>query len=252
MRKPRTRRTNTKTNWRAELQAMNERLPKQLALRDKILAQTEAFLARKRELEALAFEQICLSEKLTPFELEALLRARRCPSTMMTTMNLKLPDPRRFFKWMLLICALSVLLLAIVCAIPTPLQARAEGFSETAAQEETEEPVQQPTEEPTVQPTEQPTAEPTQQPTEVPTVEPTEQPTQAPTAPRHPRATTPNRSINLFTLLLRTLITSSCHQLIDCERDITVLQRNRLFNSVLLCRHIQRHYIISGWCIVQY
>ena len=74
MRKPRTRRTNTKTNWRAELQAMNERLPKQLALRDKILAQTEA--ARKRELEALAFEQICLSEKLTPFELEALLRAR--------------------------------------------------------------------------------------------------------------------------------------------------------------------------------
>ncbi len=76
MRKPRTRRTNTKTNWRAELQAMNERLPKQLALRDKILAQTEAFLARKRELEALAFEQICLSEKLTPFELEALLRAR--------------------------------------------------------------------------------------------------------------------------------------------------------------------------------
>ena len=77
---------------------------------------------------------------------------------MMTTMNLKLPDPRRFFKWMLLICALSVLLLAIVCAIPTPLQARAEGFSETAAQEETEEPVQQPTEEPTVQPTEQPTA----------------------------------------------------------------------------------------------
>ena len=55
---------------------MNERLPKQLALRDKILAQTEAFLARKRELEALAFEQICLSEKLTPFELEALLRAR--------------------------------------------------------------------------------------------------------------------------------------------------------------------------------
>lgn len=40
------------------------------------LAQTEAFLARKRELEALAFEQICLSEKLTPFELEALLRAR--------------------------------------------------------------------------------------------------------------------------------------------------------------------------------
>ena len=53
MRKPRTRRTNTKTNWRAELQAMNERLPKQLALRDKILAQTEAFLARKRELEAL-------------------------------------------------------------------------------------------------------------------------------------------------------------------------------------------------------
>ena len=77
---------------------------------------------------------------------------------MMTTMNLKLPDPRRFFKWMLLICALSVLLLAIVCAIPTPLQARAEGFSETAAQEETEEPVQQPTEEPTVKPTEQPTA----------------------------------------------------------------------------------------------
>ena len=60
---------------------------------------------------------------------------------MMTTMNLKLPDPRRFFKWMLLICALSVLLLAIVCAILTPLQARAEGFSETAAQEETEEPV---------------------------------------------------------------------------------------------------------------
>ena len=57
---------------------------------------------------------------------------------MMTTMNLKLPDPRRFFKWMLLICALSVLLLAIVCAIPTPLQAHAEGFSETAAQEETE------------------------------------------------------------------------------------------------------------------
>lgn len=47
---------------------------------------------------------------------------------MMTTMNLKLPDPRRFFKWMLLICALSVLLLAIVCAIPTPLQARAEEF----------------------------------------------------------------------------------------------------------------------------
>ena len=76
MRKPRTRRTNTKANWRAELQAMNERLPKQLALRDKILAQTEAFLARKRELEALAFEQICLSEKLSPFELEALLRAR--------------------------------------------------------------------------------------------------------------------------------------------------------------------------------
>ena len=72
MRKPRTRRTNTKANWRAELQAMNERLPKQLALRD----QTEAFLARKCELEALAFEQICLSEKLTPFELEALLRAR--------------------------------------------------------------------------------------------------------------------------------------------------------------------------------
>ena len=101
---------------------------------------------------------------------------------MMTTMNLKLPDPRRFFKWMLLICALSVLLLAIVCAIPTPLQARAERFSETAAQEETEEPVQQPTEEPTVQPTEQPTAEPTRQPTEAPTVEPTEQPTQAPTA----------------------------------------------------------------------
>ena len=101
---------------------------------------------------------------------------------MMTTMNLKLPDPRRFFKGMLLICALSVLLLAIVCAIPTPLQARAERFSETAAQEETEEPVQQPTEEPTVQPTEQPTAEPTQQPTEAPTVEPTEQPTQAPTA----------------------------------------------------------------------
>ena len=31
---------------------------------------------------------------------------------MMTTMNLKLPDPRRFLKWMLLICALSVLLLA--------------------------------------------------------------------------------------------------------------------------------------------
>ena len=87
---------------------------------------------------------------------------------MMTTMNLKLPDPRRFFKWMLLICALSVLLLAIVCAIPTPMQARAEGFSETAAQEETEEPVQQPTEEPTVQPTEQPTAEPTQQPTQAP------------------------------------------------------------------------------------
>ena len=130
---------------------------------------------------------------------------------MMTTMNLKLPDPRRFFKWMLLICVLSVLLLAIVCAIPTPLQARAEGFSETAAQEETEEPVQQPTEEPTVQPTEQPTAEPTQQPTEAPTVEPTEQPTQAPTAPRHPRITTPNRSIDLFTLLLRTLITSSCY-----------------------------------------
>lgn len=44
MRKPRTKRTNTKANWRAELQAMNERLPKQLALRDKILAQTEAFL----------------------------------------------------------------------------------------------------------------------------------------------------------------------------------------------------------------
>ena len=100
---------------------------------------------------------------------------------MMTTMNLKLPDPRRFFKWMLLICALSVLLLAIVCAIPTPLQARAEGFSETAAQEETEEPVQQPTEETTVQPTQAPTAEPTRQPTEAPTVEPTEQPTQAPT-----------------------------------------------------------------------
>ena len=38
--------------------------------------ETEAFLARKRELEALAFEQICLSEKLTPFELEALLRTR--------------------------------------------------------------------------------------------------------------------------------------------------------------------------------
>ena len=69
MRKPRTKRTNTKANWRAELQAMNERLPKQLALRDKILA-------RKRELEALAFEQICLSERLSPFELEALLRAR--------------------------------------------------------------------------------------------------------------------------------------------------------------------------------
>ena len=67
MRKPRTKRTNTKANWRAELQAMNERLPKQLALRDKILAQTEAFLARKRELEALAFEQICLSERLSPF-----------------------------------------------------------------------------------------------------------------------------------------------------------------------------------------
>ena len=73
MRKPRTKRTNTKANWRAELQAMNERLPKQLALRDKILAQTEAFLARKRELEALAFEQICLSERLSPFDL---LRAR--------------------------------------------------------------------------------------------------------------------------------------------------------------------------------
>lgn len=99
---------------------------------------------------------------------------------MMTTMNLKLPDPRRFFKWMLLICALSVLLLAIVCAILTPLQARAEGFSETAAQEETEEPVQQPTEEPTVQPTEQPTAEPTQQPhRSARPVEPTEQPRSA-------------------------------------------------------------------------
>ena len=101
---------------------------------------------------------------------------------MMTTMNLKLPDPRRFFKWMLLICALSVLLLAIVCAIPTPLQARAEGFSETAAQEETEEPVQQPTAEPTQQPTEAPTVEPTEQPTQAPTAEPTQPPTQAPTA----------------------------------------------------------------------
>ncbi|MFQ9446930.1 MAG: hypothetical protein ACLR4A_05840 [Christensenellales bacterium] len=34
------------------------------------------FWQRKRELEALAFEQICLSERLSPFELEALLRAR--------------------------------------------------------------------------------------------------------------------------------------------------------------------------------
>ena len=56
MRKPRTRRTNTKANWRAELQAMNERLPKQLALRDKILAQTDAFLPHKREPQVLAFE----------------------------------------------------------------------------------------------------------------------------------------------------------------------------------------------------
>jgi len=35
---------------------MNERLPKQLALRDKILAQTEAFLARKRELAAIILD----------------------------------------------------------------------------------------------------------------------------------------------------------------------------------------------------
>ena len=127
---------------------------------------------------------------------------------MMTTMNLKLPDPRRFFKWMLLICALSVLLLAIVCAIPTPLQARAEGFSETAAQEETEEPVQQPTEETTVQPTEQPTqaptAEPTQQPTQAPTAEPTQPPTQAPTAePTQPPTQAPELPAGAYTIAIK-------------------------------------------------